>query len=241
MNLLFLDTETTSADQTARLVQLAYKQNTTQKIVNVLFKPPELISFGAMAVTHTTNEMVEDKKAFEGSEEKAELIELLKDEIFVAHNAPFDIMVLNNEGVKVESYIDTLRIAQHLLESESYALQYLRYSLGIYKELEAEEITAHDALGDILVLEKLFFRLFSKTKSKFEFNDDQQVLEKMIELTNTPILIKEFAFGKYKGKTFEEVNNIDKGYLRWLNESETKKPANDQNVNLVYTLSHYLK
>ena len=241
MNLLFLDIETTTADQSARLVQLAYKQIPTQKIVNQLFKPPEPISFGAMAVNHTTNEMVEDKQSFEESKEKQELIELLKDNIFVAHNSPFDAMVLANEDVKIQTSIDTLKVAQHLIESESHSLQYLRYSLGLYKELETENITAHNALGDILVLEKLFYWLFSHIKSKFEFTTDEQVLEKMIQLSTTPVLIKEFAFGKYKGETFEEVASTDMGYLRWLYESETKKLENEQNENLVYTLYQYLK
>ena len=241
MNLLFLDTETTSANQSARLVQLAYKQIPTQKIVNQLFKPPEPISFGAMAVNHTTNEMVEDKEAFEESMEKQELIELLKDHIFVAHNVPFDAMVLENEGVKIQTSIDTLRVAQHLIESESHSLQYLRYSIGLYKELKTENITAHDALGDILVLEKLFYWLHTHTKSKFELNTDDEVLKKMIELSTTPVLLKEFNFGKHKGKTFEEVASTDMGYIRWLYESETKKIISEQNESLVYSLYEYLK
>lgn len=41
-------------------------------------------------------------------------------------------------------------------------------------------------------------------------------VEKMVDLTNTPIIIKSFKFGKYKGKTLEEVARSDAGYLRWM-------------------------
>ncbi|MFH0820589.1 MAG: hypothetical protein V1908_02335, partial [Candidatus Peregrinibacteria bacterium] len=51
---------------------------------------------------------------------------------------------------------------------------------------------------------------------------------------------KTFAFGKYRGKTFEEIAQNDMGYLNWLFNSETSKPATEQNENLVYTLKFYL-
>lgn len=50
-----------------------------------------------------------------------------------------------------------------------YNLQYLRYYLGL--EIEA---TAHDALGDILVLEGLFSRLTAKFQENDELKDPVQ-------------------------------------------------------------------
>ena len=38
----------------------------------------------------------------------------------------------------------------------------------------------------------------------------------MVDLTNTPITITTFKFGKYKGKTLQEVASSDAGYLRWM-------------------------
>ena len=38
----------------------------------------------------------------------------------------------------------------------------------------------------------------------------------MVDLTNTPIMIKTFKFGKHKGKSLEEVAREDAGYLRWM-------------------------
>ena len=68
--------------------------------------------------------------------------------------------MLVKEGIHTPKSICTLKLARYLDPNgviPKYNLQYLRYFLGI--QIDA---TAHDALGDILVLEKLFERLFAK-------------------------------------------------------------------------------
>lgn len=236
MPILFLDTETTDITPDARLVQLAYKDTTTGESTNEYFKPPVAISFGAMAVHHITEKMVADKPVFQGSPAHAKLIELFKDHLVIAHNATFDLKVLKNEGIETPQYIDTLRIAKHLIISEQYKLQYLRYSLNL-----GAESVPHDALGDIIMLEALFEYLSNVIQEKFQITGTDEILKKMLELTQTPVLIRTFGFGKYAGKTFEEIYQTDRGYLEWLNGSETKKPQTDQNEELVYTLQHWLK
>ncbi|PLX28433.1 hypothetical protein C0581_02275 [Candidatus Parcubacteria bacterium] len=235
MNIIYLDTETTDANPDARLVQLAYKDAGTGEEVNEYFKPPVSISFGAMAVHHITEKMVEDKPEFEGSDQKNKLISIIDDSIVVAHNALFDIGILKNEGVETKEYIDTLRVARHVMDSESYGLQYLRYSLGF--DIEA---AAHDAWGDILVLESLFEYIKVQIAEKYSLSDEAGIIEKMIELTHMPVMLPEFLFGKHRGKTFEAVAKEDQGYLEWLYNSETSKEKWDQNEDLVYTLKNYI-
>lgn len=235
MQIILLDTETTDKDEKARLIQLAYKNMATGDEVNEYFKPPVPISYGAMATHHVTDEMVADKPIFDQSEPQASLIRMLADNILVAHNAPFDIMVLKNEGVEVDKYIDTLRLARHLLDSEQYNLQYLRYSLKLNVAG-----AAHDAMGDVRVLESLFEYFKKAIKNKFVLSAGDEVLEKMLKLTQTPVLLNIFKFGKYKGKTFAEVKVTDKGYLEWLYGSESKKSEFEQSEELIYTLKHYL-
>lgn len=236
MNIIILDTETTGLEEEARLVQLAYKNLSTGDEVDEYFKPPVPISYGAMAVHHITEEMVAENPAFEGSPQQAALIEALKDSVLVAHNAPFDINILNNEGVEVEKYIDTLKVSMHLLDSEQYSMQYLRYSLKLNVDAKA-----HDASGDIAVLEVLFDYLKAKVKEKFSLESDDEIFQKMIDLTQEPVLLKVFWFGKHFGKTFEEVVEMDRGYLEWLHGEETKKDDEDQNEDLVHTLKRTLR
>lgn len=235
MQIIYLDTETTDRDPNARLVQLAYKIAKTGKEVNEYFKPPVPISIGAMAIHHVTNEMVVLKPEFMGSKHQSNLEKLLKKNILTAHNAPFDINILQNEGMKIDRYIDTLRVARHVLDSEQYNLQYLRYSLKLNVPG-----SAHDAMGDVLVLEALFNCLVKTAQEKFSLSNDKKVIDKFLELTKTPALMKNINFGKHAGKSFEEISETDRGYLLWLHKSESQKDKTEQNEELVYTLNHYL-
>jgi exodeoxyribonuclease X len=235
MYIIILDTETTDL-QNARLIQLAYKNLATGEIVNELFKPPTPISFGAMATHHITEEMVGGKQSFGDSLHHNKLLEMLNGAVVVAHNATFDLQVLKNEGIDVPVYIDTLRVARHLIKSEQYSLQYLRYFLG----LNVTGVQPHDALGDIIVLEALFNYLKLIVKDKFNIASDDEVAEKMIELTMLPVMLSILNFGKYKGMAFEDIVVRDRGYLQWLHDSEMQKRESDQNEDLVYTIKHYL-
>jgi len=234
MNILFLDTETTGNDpQKDRLCQVCFKYS--GGIETALFKPPIPISVKAMSVTHITNRIVEKSPAFKNSDFHSKLSTLLKNHTLVAHNAPFDVAILNTEGLEVPIYICTLRVARHL-DTEGvipeYGLQFLRYYLDI--DLVAN---AHDAEGDVLVLEAVFNRLFKKIKEGGL--SDEEVLQQMITLTNTPVLIKTFAFGKYKGMPVAEVAKKDRGYLSWLLKQKQEEGGTDE--DWIHTLEHYLQ
>lgn len=236
MQILLLDTETTDL-QNARLVQLAYKDLTSGQMVNELFKAPVAIGYGAMSIHHITNEMVAEKLSFADSVQYQELASLAQaGVIIVAHNAPFDLQVLKNEGLSFPIFIDTCRVAQHLIPSEQHKLQYLRYFLQ-FPPVVAE---AHDALGDVLVLELLFNHLKTVVAEKFALEESEAVINKMIQLSQEPLLIKSLGFGKHKGVPLEELVMNDRGYLQWLYDNESKKAENEQNANLIYTLRYYL-
>lgn len=238
--LVFLDTETTGVESKDRLVQVAYK--TEEETVNELFKAELLVSIDAMAVCHITNKMLENKESFEGSELQKKMIDLFanKNTILVAHNAKFDIEMLRRGGVEVKDYICTLKIAQYL-DTEAvipkYNMQYLRY----YLDLNIEGV-AHDALGDVLVLEGLFERLFNKffeIKDKeipFAVGDD--AIENMIRISNKPILIKRFMFGKHEGRKVEDIAKSERSYLQWWMDKKMKEEIKDE--DWIYTLNKYL-
>ncbi len=233
MNLLFLDTETTGNDVTKdRLCQICYK--TKQNTRTEYFKPPLPISIKSMSITHITNKMVESRPPFEGSEMRQELEKLLTDHVLIAHNAKFDIAILNAEGLIVPNFICTLRLAHHLDTSAiipEYNLQFLRY----YLDLEVDG-GAHDALGDVKVLEAIFNRQYQKIKE--EGLSDDEAIARMIEISKTPALYKKFSFGKHKDKMIAEVVKTDRGYLEWLlkQKNEDEEPDEDW----LYTLNYYL-
>ena len=220
--LIFLDVEATGVEEKDKLFQIAYDfQN---KEFQNLYKPEIPISCEAMEVTGYTNKDVEKREIFKNTQDFKDLEKILKEGILVAHNAKFDIGMLEKEGLKIENFIDTLKIAQYLdpnAKLKYYRLQYLRYCL----KLDVKDAQAHDALGDIRVLKALFERLFQKMLA--EIGDENKVIEKMIEISKQPVLIKKFNFGKYQGELIDVVFKKDKGYLEWLYRQKIKQYEED--------------
>ncbi len=233
--IIFFDTETTGNTDKDYLCQLAYK--TESETFCELFKPPLKIPPEASAVHHITNKMILGKEIFQESQDYQKIKNLFGDSnnIAVAHNAIFDISMFKKEGIEINKFICTLRVARYLDPEgkiERYNLQYLRYLLEI--EIEA---TAHDAMGDVLVLEKLFERLQNKLMDNEKLNQNQ-ALEKMVEISSRPTLLKYINFGKYSGKEVKEIAQIDPGYLEWLLKQKEESDQIDE--DWIYTLRYNL-
>lgn len=237
MKVVLFDTETTGGGPRDRLIQLAVKERGVKEpVVNALYKPPLPISFDSMAVHHITEKMVEDRPFFPESEEFASIKELLEhpETVAVAHNAPFDIAMLEREGVQVANAICTYKSARALDPEgaiKNYRLQYLRYRLGL--DVDA---TAHDAWGDVLVLEALFERLMEKAVE--EGGTEDAAIKRMIADASAPTLFSTFPFGKYKGKKVADVAKEDAGYLEWLLGQKKQDPLNE--ADWIHTLEHHL-
>ena len=238
MKLIFLDTETTGNESKDRLCQLAYKEAGDGEKFSELFKPPLPIAIESSAVCHITNKMVANKPAFVDSPHFASVKKLLEDDnvVTIAHNAKFDLGMLEREGIVPSQHICTLRVARYLDRDgviPRYNLQYLRYYLGI--EIEA---TAHDALGDVMVLEEIFARLLKKITEEVGGSEDD-ALKKMIEISSMPSLINVITFGKYNGRKVADLANEDPGYLNWLLTEKRKSDSDEE--DWIFTLEKYLK
>jgi DNA polymerase III epsilon subunit-like protein len=222
---IFLDTETTGAGPDDRLCQLAFKAG-QGRAECALFNPGRPIAVEAMAVHHITNEMVKDRPPFKRSDLWRKLQALVDDanNAIVAHNAQFDVAMLNHEDIYPSRVICTLKLARFLDKGgviPQYGLQYLRY----YLELNVDA-NAHDALGDITVLEALFKRIHAR----FVRDKIQDIENEMIRISNSPILMPRMPFGKHKGVLFSE---IPTDYLQWL-------LGTDLDEDMDYTVRHYL-
>jgi exodeoxyribonuclease X len=156
---IFLDTETTGTGSADRLCQIAFKIK-GGNTVNERFNPGMPITIDAMTVHHITNEMVRDKPSFRNTDTWSKLRDLVNSDgyVMVAHNAAFDVVMLKKEGIEPKNVICTMKLARRFDKDgviPKYGLQYLRY----YLKLNVDA-TPHTALGDILVLEALFNRIY---------------------------------------------------------------------------------
>lgn len=237
-DLLFLDTETTGTGPEDRLCQVAYAFQGRE--TESLFKPPVPISIDAMAVCHITNRMVADKEPFIGSAMEKELRGILQNgAILVAHNAAFDVAVLKQEGLAAERFIDTCKVSRSLDANEEvprHSLQYLRY----YYDLDVQDVTAHDALGDVRVLVKLFDYLYGRMEALGK--GEAEILAEMLEVSGKPTLLRTFHFGKYNGQKVKEIAYEDPGYLAWLlNQKVMARERGEGNdEDWIYTLDYYV-
>ncbi|MDP1624999.1 MAG: 3'-5' exonuclease [bacterium] len=233
MKIIFLDTETTGL-QNGRMIQLAYKERGSSDMFVEYYKPPVPIEFEAMGTHHITEKMVADKKPFSESAVYKKLPGILAESILVAHNAPFDIGILKTEGVETKAFIDTCKVAMALYDFPNYKMQSLRYRWGI----EIPATIAHDAAGDVEVLEKVFEHMLKDYMTKEGVNEDEAI-QAFVRISAEPLLLKKISFGKHFGKTFDELRETEFSYLEWL--AGKLASDGDKDVDLVHTVSFHIK
>ena len=240
---VLFDTETTGNQEEDRVIQfgaMIVDQKGNIESFDEFCSSNIDIKLEAMEVHNITPNLIEGKpKAVETTFYKR-LEELNNEQNYlIAHNIAFDMGMIEKEGfVNRYQLIDTLRCAKHLYSEMPYhRLQYLRYALELYKTEESEAnkhnivIKAHDAIGDVLVMKLFLSKLVAKCREAYpDFNP----MEKLAELTKTPVLEKTFRFGKYKGRDIAAIAQEDPGYLNWMRTSM------ELNEDMKYTLDKLL-
>lgn len=241
---VLFDTETTGNQEQDRIIQVGamiVHSKDNIEVFDELCSADVNIGIEAMEVHNITPDVIENQPPFSETGFAKKVAELnQKENYLIAHNISFDLGMLKKEGFKNHyTLIDTLRCAKHLLpESPYHRLQYLRYSLELYKtegqEANKQNITikAHDAIGDVLVMKLLLSQLVKLTQENYAGVNPMQ---KLAELTQTPVLMKTFKFGKYKDREIEEICKADKGYINWMQKNL------DLDEDMVYTLNYYLE
>ena len=240
---ILFDTETTGNQETDRIIQLGAMvfQNREIEVYDELCSTEKPLSVEAMEVHHITPDMIANKPLYHETDFAKRLTALNQPENYlIAHNIAFDLGMVEKEGFTNQyQLIDTVRCAKHLFPELPYhRLQYLRYALKLYEEEQAEAekvgitIKAHEAIGDVLILKLLLSRLTQRCKEQFP---DEKVMEKLVALTQTPVMMRTFKFGKYKDREIEEIAQEDRGYLSWMRKNL------DLDEDLAYTLDYFLE
>jgi len=241
---ILFDTETTGNQEQDRIIQvgamIVHSRNDIE-VYDELCSAPVPISVEAMEVHSITPDAIENQAPYEETAFAKKVVELnQKENYLIAHNISFDLGMLKKEGFENNyTLIDTLRCAKHLLPDSPYhRLQYLRYALELYKTEQAEAaklgitIKAHDAIGDVVVMKLLLSKLVVLAKEQFP--EEKNPMKTLATLTQTPVLMKTFKFGKYKGREINEISGEDMGYIKWM------KKNLELDEDMVFTLDYYL-
>lgn len=230
--LIFFDTETTGLEENDRLCAIGMIEGT--EVHYELINPMKKIPPAASAVHHITNEMLKDAPVFAVSKSYEKLIELNTPEtVIVSHNAPFDLAMLQKEGIAWQgSVIDTLKCSKALMDDlDGYSLQFLRYELRLYRnEVDVfkeytMDIVPHHPASDAL-----------HAKMIYEYLLDLADEESLIEMSKSHVLLTRLPFGKYAKRRIEEIALKDAGYLKWMLDS-----LMDMDEDLRYSLEHHLR
>ena len=241
---VLFDTETTGNQEEDRIIQIGamvVDSSGAAKVYDELCSSDVPIKLEAMEVHNITPELLEGKGTFKETQFYSDLAHLNQETNYlIAHNISFDLAMLVKEGFENKmKLIDTLRCAKHLYpDSPHHRLQYFRYALELYKEESKEAakhnitIKAHDAIGDVLVMKLLLSKLVSAVKEQFP---SIHPMEKLEELTQTPVELKTFKFGKYKGEEIVNIARRDMGYIQWMLKSL------ELDEDLKYTLEKVLE
>ncbi|MBT5490880.1 3'-5' exonuclease [bacterium] len=186
------------------------------------FNPGLDISVEAAMTTNVMNNQVKGLAPFKDTDIQTTFKKLSEDKnyTFIAYNAPFDINMIEKEDISIDhkQVIDLYRVAKHLFKNEtildrngekkplgSNKLQYFRYLFEfdeqpdfkiLLKEYGLEEIKAHEALSDVIILEYFYHFI----KKKFNLS-----IEEIKEFSQKPVLEPYISFGNVfeKGTSFE--------------------------------------
>lgn len=228
--IVFLDTETTGVGEGDRIIQNAHSvfiinngKLDFQHYVEEYVEAPLPITPGAAAVHGIWEEDLIGAKPWEKTQSSKELKALQAGgAIFCAHNSPFDLGMLEKEGIVWSPLlvIDTLRVARHIYKDdekiESKGMQWLRYFFNFDKNQDFKELVesfgvkrlqAHTALSDIVVLIYLF-------KEMLRTCNDLSI-EKMLELSITPIIEDKVTFGNVFEKGSKLSEAITGSYIQY--------------------------
>ncbi len=240
---VLFDTETTGNQELDRIIQVGamiVHSKDEIEVFDELCMAPVPISIEAMEVHNITPDLIKDKGLYDETDFALKVQQLnQKENYLIAHNISFDLEMLKKEGFQNHyTLIDTLRCAKHLIpDSPNHRLQYLRYALALYQIEQAEAdklgitIKAHDAIGDVLVMKLLLSKLVRLTQENYPGVNPMQ---KLAELTQTPVMMKTFKFGKYKDREIAEIVNEDRGYITWMRANL------DLDEDMTFTLDYYL-
>jgi len=241
--LAFFDLETTGVnvgnDRIVEICILRINTNGSTDIKTMLINPTIPIPAEVTAIHHITDEDVKDKPKF--AEVANELNQFLQNCDLAGFNSnKFDIPLLVEEFLRAEvdfdiknrRFIDVMNIF-HKMEPRNLAAAYKFYcggSLENAHSAEADTIATYEILkAQLDKYQDVEYKDKSGKLSKPVQNDVKALHDFSFQNKNADMVghliydeknIEVFNFGKYKGKSVEEVFKMEPSYYDWMMKSQ---------------------
>jgi exodeoxyribonuclease X len=233
---MVLDFETTGINpEKDRAVEIATVIPVGRKIVKTtsLINPGIPIPPEASAIHHLIDADVVNARPW--AEVKA-VIDIPSFDVFVAHNAEFDMAFYAHDGGLPEGkpIICTWRMAKKLLpDMPSYSNMALHYRLG----LPGRPTESHRALADALVTFGLYKHLLALASAQAQV-PGQVDIEAFVKWLAAPMMEKKIYFGKYRDELWMDIAKRDPNYLKWVLD---KSDIAAKNPDVKFTIQTLLK
>ncbi|MCP4869695.1 MAG: 3'-5' exonuclease [Proteobacteria bacterium] len=165
MSLISVDVEATGLDtDEARITEIGMVRFERGQVADrwgTLVNPGVPIPPESTKVTNITDEMVADKPSFRDI--KWEVYGRLRDKVFVAYNAPYDLAVIGNELARCGLTLPVMPVMDPLVWARALMATEMRHNLGaICSKLGIPLENAHRAEDDAEAAGKVLFRLADK-------------------------------------------------------------------------------
>lgn len=261
MKYIVLDTETTCLDFnkleiwqfSGMVVDLEEKKFTK---FDYKFKTKNELSYEARVRCNITPEELENCDEFDPNIIVKELLLNEPNVYYIGHNVNFDKLAIMNvlSRHKIfdmgnlrnnDIWIDTIRLTKRkyndLIVKDisgenpiSYKLNYLFHLFHLYNN--DEKLNFHNSMFDV----EITWRLFRYICKQYQW-DIKGNIDDILNANNSPILLKFFPFGKYKGKSIADIYNKHTyetdSYFYWLAEQDIcDKNSPNRNEDLIYTI-----
>lgn len=228
MHYYFLDTETTSAEPTATVVEVAWLKtdgefNIIEKVQS-LIDPEQMISPGASGIHGLVNKDCDAfptlQEFFTVSDPSCHGALLEAPSAIIGHRIGFDMRFVESYFAAPPQEVCTLRWVRKLYPySDDHKLSTMIYALDLPRSEGA-----HRAMADVMSAYYLCRHICERTGMS---------LSELTEASKQPMEVLTMPFGKNKGQPF---SSIPKSYLRWMREN-----MQDLDIDFKYTLSLFLK
>ncbi len=175
---LILDTETTGLNfDTDKIIEIGIvelKDNVlTQNYFHEYINPEKDISLSAQKIHGISNEFLIDKPVFSKIAQK--LLDFIKDDIIIIHNAEFDINFINNQLQNCgfnrinNIIIDTIKLAKKEFPGQAVNLDSLCRKLNVNNTRQ----NYHGALLDATLLSKVYLKLTTGKQESLKLIDNK--------------------------------------------------------------------
>ena len=197
MREVVIDTETTGLNYRTddRIIEVGCVELNNYvpagKTLQFYCKPDKEISEGAKSVVGISDEFLQNKKSFQEHHET--LLEFIKDDTLIIHNADFDLGFLNKELSLIglpplqNSIIDTVPLAREVLNTRVANLDYLCRRFNI----DLSDRSFHGALLDSQLLASVYLELRGGKQFSMQLDSDEPKNKKNLLLNKNSIKTKE--------------------------------------------------